>query len=53
MKLGSLWEQFSIACYQLWVWLKYEGGAHPFLAVGAVLVFVLAWTMYKAEVRSR
>jgi hypothetical protein len=53
MGLDTMWQQIAITCYQLWVWLKYEGGAHPFLAVGAVLVFVLAWAMYKTEVRSR
>ena len=53
MKLSSFWEQFTIACYQLWVWLKYEAGAHPFLALGAVVVFLLAWAMYKTEVRSK
>jgi len=53
MKLDSFWEQFTIACYHMWVWLKYEAGAHPFLAVGTVVVFVLAWALLKTEVRSR
>jgi hypothetical protein len=53
MKLDSFWEQFTITCYQLWVWLKYEAGAHPFLAVGAVVVFVSVWVLFKSEVRSK
>jgi hypothetical protein len=53
MELGYYWQQFSIACYQMWVWVKYEGSAHPFLAVGAVVIFVLVWAMYRTEVRSR
>jgi len=53
MKLDSFWEQFTIACYQLWVWLKYETGDHPFLAVGTVVVFILAWALFRTEVRSR
>jgi drug/metabolite transporter superfamily protein YnfA len=53
MKQNAFWEQFSIGCYQLWIWLKYEAGAHPFLAVGVVVVVIFAWAMYKTEVRSR
>jgi len=53
MKLDSFWEQFTIACYQLLVWLKYEVGAYPFLAVGAVVVFVSAWVLFKSGVRSK
>jgi hypothetical protein len=53
MELSAYWEQFSIVCYQIWVWLKYEGSTHPFLVAGAVVVFLLAWAMYKTEVRSR
>ena len=53
MGLDAIWQQIAITSYQLWVWLKYETGDHPFLAVGAVVVFVLAWAMYKTEVRSR
>jgi drug/metabolite transporter superfamily protein YnfA len=48
-----MWEQFSITCYQVWIWLKSEVYVHPFLFLGIVVVIVSAWVMYKSEVRTR
>jgi hypothetical protein len=51
MRVESGLTKFFIACYQLWEWVKYETGGHPFLFLGTVIVLVLAWTLYKMEVR--
>jgi hypothetical protein len=48
-----MWEQFSITCYEIWVWLKYEVVLHPFLFSGIVIVIVSAWFLYKAEVQTK
>ncbi len=53
MGLEAIWQQITISCSQVWTWLKYETGAHPFLAIGSILVIVLAWGLYKMEVRER
>jgi len=53
MGLEAVWQQFAFAGYQLWVWIEQGIGAHPFLAVGTLVVFVLAWALYKAEVRTK
>ena len=53
MGLEASWQKFTITCYQLWVWVKYEAGAHPYLTGGIILVFILAWTLHKMEVRAR
>jgi drug/metabolite transporter superfamily protein YnfA len=48
-----MWEQFSITCYEMWVWLKYEVSVHPFLFAGVVIVVVSAWVLFKSEVKGR
>jgi hypothetical protein len=53
MGLEAIWQDVTITCYQFWVWLKYEAGLHPYLAGGTILVFILAWTLYKMEIRAR
>ncbi|MCK9376454.1 MAG: hypothetical protein M0P73_09900 [Syntrophobacterales bacterium] len=49
MQLDILWEQVSNALYQFWVWLRYEYGLHPFMALGLVLIIILAWMLYKGQ----
>jgi hypothetical protein len=51
MRLEAVFQKFFIASYQLWEWVKYETGGHPFLFLGSVIVIVLAWTLYKMEGR--
>ena len=53
MKLEAIWQGFTITFYQLWVWVKYEVSLHPYLAGGIILVFILAWTLYKMEIRAK
>jgi hypothetical protein len=53
MDLGAIWQQFAIAGYQIWVWVQYELGAHPYLIVGAAVVIILALTLYRMEVKVR
>ena len=53
MDLGAIWQQTVIAGYQLWIWAQYELGAHPFLVGGTIIVIILAFTLYKMEVRTR
>ena len=53
MGLDAMWQQCAYAGYQLWLWLQYETGTHPFIFLGAVIVIVSAWILYKAEVRSK
>ena len=53
MGLDAVWQQCAYTGYQVWVWLRYEAGVHPFMFLGAVIVIVSAWVMYKAEVRSK
>jgi drug/metabolite transporter superfamily protein YnfA len=53
MELEAIWEKFAIACYQVWVWLKCEASIHPYLTGGIILVFILAWTLYKMEIKAK
>ena len=53
MGLDAIWQQCVYTGYQVWVWLRYETGVHPFLFLGIVIVIVSAWVLYKAEVRSK
>jgi hypothetical protein len=53
MGLDAIWQQIAITSYQLWVWLKYEASLHPFMFLGAVIVIISAWAMFKSEVRSK
>jgi hypothetical protein len=53
MGLEARWQEFAITCYQLWVWVKYEASLHPYLMGGIILVFILAWTLYKMEIKAR
>ncbi len=49
MQLDILWDQFTNAFYQLWVWARYEAGLHPFMALGVALIIILAWMLYKGQ----
>jgi len=51
MGLEAVWQQGAQTCYQVWVWLKYEAGAHPVLFLGALIVIVSAWLLYKADAK--
>jgi hypothetical protein len=53
MGLDAMWQKFAITSYQVWVWLKYEASLHPFLFLGAVIIIISAWVLYKSEVRSK
>jgi hypothetical protein len=53
MGLDATWQQIAITSYQVWVWLKYEASLHPFIFLGAVIVIVSAWVLFKSEVRSK
>jgi hypothetical protein len=53
MGLDYFWQQVSLTGYQLWVWVQIEFGAHPYLIGGTVVVIILAFTLYKMEVRTR
>jgi len=53
MGLEAAWQKFAITSYQLWGWMKYEASAHPYLTGGALLVLILAWTLYKMEIKVR
>jgi hypothetical protein len=53
MGLDAVWQQGAFACYQVWVWLRYEVGIHPFIFLGVVIVIVAAFTLYKTEVRGK
>jgi len=53
MGLEAVWQQCAHTGYQLWVWMRYEVGIHPLIFLGAVIVIVSAWIMYKAEVRTK
>ena len=48
-----MWNEISNICYQVWMWLSYEGGVHPFLFLGIVIIIASAWILYKTEVRGR
>ena len=53
MGLDAVWHQSIYAVYEVWIWLRYEVSVHPFLFLGAVLVIIAAFIMYKTEVRSK
>jgi hypothetical protein len=53
MGLDAMWQQSAYAAYQVWAWVSYEFGTHPFIFLGVVIVIVSAFIMYKAEVRSK
>lgn len=53
MGLEAIWQQFAIAGYQIWVWVQYELGAHPYLIGGTIVVIILALTLYRMEVRAK
>jgi len=53
MRLEAVWQQGANPGYQVWVWLRDEAGMHTFLFLGAVIVIVSAWVLFKAEVRSK
>jgi hypothetical protein len=48
-----MWVDIYNICYQVWMWLSYEEGAHPLLFLGIVVIIVSAWILYKTEVRGR
>jgi len=53
MGLDAVWQQCAYTGYQLWLWLQYEAGVHPFIFLIAVIVIISAWVLYKTEVRSK
>ena len=53
MGLGAMWQQCTYNGYQVWVWLSYEAGIHPFIFLGVVIVIVSAVIMFKTEVRGK
>ena len=53
MGLDAVWQQCGYAGYQVWAWVRYELGVHPFIFLGVVVVIAAAFILYKAEVRSR
>ena len=48
-----MWQQCTYNGYQVWVWLRYEAGIHPFIFLGVVIVIVSAVIMFKTEVRGK
>ena len=53
MGLEAVWQQCAYTGYQVWLWLRYEAGIHPFIFLGVVVVIVSAYIMYKTEVRGK
>ena len=53
MGLDAVWQQCVYAGNQVWAWLRYEVGIHPFIFLAAVVVIVAAFILYKTEVRAR
>jgi hypothetical protein len=53
MGLEAVWQQGIYTGYQVWAWLRYEFGIHPFVFVGVVIVIVSAIIMFKTEVRGK
>jgi hypothetical protein len=53
MGLDAIWRQGTYLGYQMWSWLTYEASLHPFMFLGAVIVIVAAWILYKAEISSK
>jgi hypothetical protein len=48
-----MWQELASACQLVWMWLRYEVAVHPFVFLGIALIIILAWVLYKAEVRAR
>jgi hypothetical protein len=53
MGLDAMWQKFAITSYQVWVWMRYESGMHPFIFLGVVIVIVAAFILFKTEVRGK
>ena len=53
MRLVAVWQQIVYLGDRVWAWLTYEASLHPFIFLGAVIVIVGAWVLYKAEVRTK
>jgi hypothetical protein len=53
MGLDAVWQECAHTGYQVWVWLRYEVGIHPFIFLGVVIVIISAVIMYKAEIRHK
>ena len=53
MGLEAVWQQAVYTSYQVWLWVRYEVGIHPFIFLGVVVVIVGAFIMYKTEVRGK
>jgi len=53
MGLDAIWQQTVYTIHQVWLWMRYEVGIHPFIFLGAVIIIISAWVLYKAEVRTK
>jgi drug/metabolite transporter superfamily protein YnfA len=53
MGLDALWQQCVNTIYQVWIWLRYEAGVHPFLFLGIAIIIVYAWILYRSEIRTK
>ena len=53
MGLDAVWQQCAYTGYQVWLWMRYEVGIHPFIFLAAVIVIISAFIMFKSEVRSK
>jgi hypothetical protein len=53
MGLEVIWNQITIVLSQVWIQAQYELGGHPYLLVGGVVVVILAWRLYKTEIRHK
>jgi hypothetical protein len=53
MILDAMWQKFAMTCYQLWSWVLYETNLHPFMALGMLLVIILALGLHKIQVRAK
>jgi hypothetical protein len=53
MGLEAVFQGFVYAGYQVWAWLRYETGVHPFMFLGAVIVIIAAIILYKTEVKGK
>lgn len=53
MGLEAIRQQGVITGHRLWVWFVDLTGGHPYLALGSLVVLVLAWLLMKGEVRAR
>ena len=53
MGLEAVWQQCTYTGYQVWAWLRYEAGVHPFMFLAIVIVIVSAIILFKTEVRGK